>query len=121
MTCLSATTPKTFKVLLGAPITYSIRVKSGDPTAYSVAGELNRLGLVESEPPDSAVASVADFSVAFVPASGSALAYWALSLTGVQCQALGVGRFISNASLSLAGAVALKTEPVVIEIEPSVI
>lgn len=119
MTCVS-TKPDTFTVPLGAPISYTVRVDAGDPASYTATAKLKPIGITDYEPPDAGVESVADFSVTFVAASGLVPAHWIFSLTGAQCLAIGVGRFISDEKFSLGGLPQFITNPVIIVITTSV-
>lgn len=113
MNCL-ADTPEIFTVPLGAPIAYNVTVDSGDPTGYTVSAKLKPIDANATTAPDASVASVADFGVTFVAASGAVKAYWILSISAAVCKTLGVGRFAADEKFTLAGEVKAVGYPAVI-------
>jgi hypothetical protein len=103
----------------GEPIAYALRVKSGDPSGYTVSAKLKPVGPNVTAVPDQAVASAAEFQVNFVAASGGVPAHWLLTIDAATARALPGNRYIADEKLTFGGVAVKVTEPVVIVIKNS--
>lgn len=110
----------TYTYQRGEPISYALRVKSGDPTGYTITAKLKPVGPGENEPPAPSVASVADFTPTFVPAAGEVPAHWILTIDAATSAGLEPGRYITDEKLSFGEVPVNITDPVIIRIKNSV-
>jgi hypothetical protein len=111
---------KPFIFQRGEPIIYGLRGTAGDPTGFTVTAKLKPLPPGLESAPDDSTASVATFSVAFVPGAGGVAPHWLMSLTAAQSAALPAGRYIADEKLSFGGVPVNITDPVIIMLKNSV-
>jgi len=113
-------TPPVYTFQRGEPLAYALRVKSGDPTGYSVTAKLKPIEAGRFDVPDDTVAVAATLTPTFTAAAGQEPAYFTLSLTAVQTLALPAGRYIVDEKLTVGGVSQQITDPAIIMLKNSV-
>jgi len=109
--------PATFTFQRGEPIIIDLVIDDAgsiDPVNVTVAMRLKK----GTRPPPQSDPAIAEFVLAYVPASGSDMAYWRGTIA--DSSAIDPGDYVTDAVLSLDDAVIAITDPVRVQIRGSV-
>lgn len=102
----------------GEPISFGVRVLSGDVAGITVTALLKRAGNAYGA--QSAAPAVATFTPSFVAAVGEVAAYWLFTIDPATSAALVPGRYVTDVRFIADGATVQVSSPVWITVNPSV-
>jgi hypothetical protein len=108
------TKPPLYPAKRGATFLVDIEAYSGVPTGAEVSRAVLKLAKLQELPPGDAQAVAAEFAIQHVPAAGQVKAYWRLTLSAAQTEALSAGIYITDVRI-MQGGVVTYSEPILID------
>lgn len=101
----------------GEPLSIGLQASGDDSlVGITVSAALKRASRATYVLPADSDPVLATFDVTFTAAAGDVPAFWTLTLTAAQTEALELGNYITDAKLVRGGVVIERTKPVVIAI-----